>query len=99
MRISKVYCDRCGNEIEGVYIKMVPHFIPENKHGDLLQGDFRGLPELCLRCLPEIFPAMKWAGKIREDEAELNTPGSSSEEPGIQALDWAGAVERMRVNR
>lgn len=115
MPMKKYYCDRCGAEIEGESLRMIPSFTKDlsmymkTKISSLMEPLQK--MDFCEECLAEIVdfalnksPCDECVQQMMEENAilreEAEETGSSTKiEPDPDEIDWNAALNRMEQCR
>lgn len=103
MRKTVIYCDKCGAEIEGTPIQILPEH--SDRHGDsqrpyLEDEEENELPpwiermlnkEFCEECIKKIFDFA-----LNNTGADEKEPDQEETESGSGEVNWDAAVERIK---
>lgn len=103
MRKTVIYCDKCGVEITGIPIQIVPEYI-DRETGDIWPDTGEKLPlwirrmldkEFCERCAKKVFNFALNNVDADEKEPDRKESGSSSNEKKIKMRVFRNGI---RVN-
>lgn len=101
MRKTVIYCDKCGVEITGIPIQIIPEYSDRGDNSyKPYPGDEERLPlwirrmldkEFCERCAKEVFDFA-----LNNTDADEKEPNQEETESDSEEVNWDAGVERIK---